>query len=295
MEEYTYYKGIKITRETILKELADFDAQYKNTNDYDAWLNKDTYKYALIYSGRKYPHKYILSRVSGVNTSEMLGGLPVAEIFTKLGFTVEEKNKKSLKNTWIFQGNPKVYDVDGYLKDNREIQWSLRQEYFKDKIFIGDIAYIWRSDGLISGSGGIVAKSKIISLPHTNRKDDSKYQKEGMEHSGLVIDLEVTDYRLTEKEGMLQRIDLEKDDKINNMQILKTRSGTNFELKPEEAEYLCLLWEGSRQYLWEKNRQVKSETKMLLLKKRQIILYGPPGTGKTFNTKKIALELLSKE
>ena len=286
MEEYVHYKGAKITKEAILKELAGFDAQYKDTNDYDDWLNKDTYKYALIYNGKKYPHKYILSKVSGVNTSEMLGGLPIAEIFTKLGFTVEEKNKKSLKNTWIFQGNPKVYDVDGYLKDNREIQWSLRQEHFKDKIFIGDIAYIWRSDGPASGSGGIVAKSKIISLPHTNRKDDSRYQKEGMEHSGLVIDLEVIDYRLTEKEGMLKRINLEKDNKINNMQILKTRSGTNFELKPEEAEYLS--------FLWGKSREVKSETKMLLLKKKQIILYGPPGTGKTYNTKKIALDLLKK-
>jgi 5-methylcytosine-specific restriction protein B len=33
----------------------------------------------------------------------------------------------------------------------------------------------------------------------------------------------------------------------------------------------------------------------LLTKKKQVILYGPPGTGKTYNTKKIALELLGRE
>ena len=32
----------------------------------------------------------------------------------------------------------------------------------------------------------------------------------------------------------------------------------------------------------------------LLTKKKQVILYGPPGTGKTYNTKKIALELLRR-
>ena len=33
----------------------------------------------------------------------------------------------------------------------------------------------------------------------------------------------------------------------------------------------------------------------LLTKKKQVILYGPPGTGKTYNTKKIAVDLLGRE
>ena len=33
---------------------------------------------------------------------------------------------------------------------------------------------------------------------------------------------------------------------------------------------------------------------ILLEKKKQIILYGPPGTGKTCNTKKIAINLLTR-
>ncbi|MBD3377429.1 hypothetical protein GF406_20545 [candidate division KSB1 bacterium] len=32
--------------------------------------------------------------------------------------------------------------------------------------------------------------------------------------------------------------------------------------------------------------------KELMTKKGQIILYGPPGTGKTYNTKKVAIDLL---
>jgi Cdc6-like AAA superfamily ATPase len=33
----------------------------------------------------------------------------------------------------------------------------------------------------------------------------------------------------------------------------------------------------------------------VLTKKKQVILYGPPGTGKTYNTKKIAVDLLGRE
>ena len=42
--------------------------------------------------------------------------------------------------------------------------------------------------------------------------------------------------------------------------------------------------------------KIRSETlsneKQVLDLKKQIILYGPPGTGKTFNTRKIALDLI---
>ncbi|MER2172563.1 MAG: EVE domain-containing protein [Psychrobacillus psychrodurans] len=50
-------------------------------------------------------------------------------------------------NTWIFQGNPKKFNVDDYLLDNREIWWSIRQKHIVDKIKIGDEVFIWRSDG----------------------------------------------------------------------------------------------------------------------------------------------------
>lgn len=41
-------------------------------------------------------------------------------------------------NTWIFQGNPKFFDVDAYIKNHKYIWWSVRQENFLDKIELGD-------------------------------------------------------------------------------------------------------------------------------------------------------------
>lgn len=50
-------------------------------------------------------------------------------------------------NTWIFQGNPKHFDMDTYLTENEHITWSVRQKYLADQMQVGDIVFIWRSDG----------------------------------------------------------------------------------------------------------------------------------------------------
>lgn len=41
--------------------------------------------------------------------------------------------------------------------------------------------------------------------------------------------------------------------------------------------------------------KIRSQTIGLLEKKKQIVLYGPPGTGKTYDTKKIALDIIESE
>ena len=67
-------------------------------------------------------------------------------------------------NTWIFQGNPKIFKVDDYLLENESIWWSIRQAHFVDQIQIGDEVYIWRSDGANKDSGGIVARTVAVTL-----------------------------------------------------------------------------------------------------------------------------------
>ena len=73
--------------------------------------------------------------------------------------------------SWIFQGNPKKFRIDEYLRNRQLITWEIRQMHFKDKISTGDEVFIWRADGDKTGSGGIVAKGEILSRP-TEIKDD---------------------------------------------------------------------------------------------------------------------------
>ena len=69
------FKGRVVTRPDILGAIRAFDAKYPDTNDYKRWLEKAHYKYALLYEGKKYPPKHILSEATGVPWQEFGGGV----------------------------------------------------------------------------------------------------------------------------------------------------------------------------------------------------------------------------
>lgn len=133
----------------------------------------------------------------------------------------------SKENTWIFQGNPKVFDVDTYLKENKIVTWSIKQRRFGDKIKNNDEVYIWKSKG--KALGGIVAYGKVIKQPY-------------LEDGDLLTDIEIYEYRLNEDDGMLLRNDLKDDVITSNLSIIKQPNGTNFGVNEEQSQYLKKLW-----------------------------------------------------
>ena len=83
--------GQKITRQQVIRAFKQFDNQYPCANDYDSWLDKGNYKYAVRYSGRLYPCKLILSLASGFPRSDYEGGKQTNNVFRRLGFEVINK------------------------------------------------------------------------------------------------------------------------------------------------------------------------------------------------------------
>ena len=73
------------------------EGPHENTNigvkpgDYDNWLNKTPYIYAIMYNSRIYPPKIILSMATGISTKEFSGGEQTNRVFRQLGFIVENK------------------------------------------------------------------------------------------------------------------------------------------------------------------------------------------------------------
>lgn len=149
-----------------------------------------------------------------------------------------------LINTWFFQGNPSVFDIDNYVTNNKYIWWSLRQEHFVDKIQLNDDVFLWRSDGGKRGTGGIIAKCKIVSLP-LERADDSNskdyWHTDDWENPYLAVKLEVLDVRL--EEGLISRLSLLEHPVLKELLILRLRQQTNYLLSPEHAIVLQKLWE----------------------------------------------------
>lgn len=132
-------------------------------------------------------------------------------------------------NYWIFQGNPKQFNVDAYLRENEVITWGVRQKQFSDDIHVGDRVFLWRADGGKKNSGGIVAHCEVTSNPY-----------DGSEH--LEVDLKVMEYRLTAEDGMLFRHQLKELPETKKIQIIKIGTGTNFKISEEEYSLLYKLW-----------------------------------------------------
>jgi hypothetical protein len=85
------FKGTTVTRDGLLKAMRDFDAAYPDTNEYENWLDKRSYKYAIRYGGKLYPCKHILSQASGISVREFSGGDQTNSVFRHLGFEVGMK------------------------------------------------------------------------------------------------------------------------------------------------------------------------------------------------------------
>jgi 5-methylcytosine-specific restriction enzyme A len=146
-------------------------------------------------------------------------------------------------NTWIFQGNPNVFDIDNYVQDNKFIWWSIRQEHFADEFNINDTVFLWKSDGGKKGTGGVLAKCKVVSLP-VNRTDDSSSEEywhtDDWSNSYLAIKLEVQEVKLSE--GFISRVSLLEHPILKDLLIHRLRQQTNYLLSHEHGTELDKMW-----------------------------------------------------
>ena len=144
-------------------------------------------------------------------------------------------------NTWIFQGNPKQFEIDEYFikkqkQKNDIILWSVRQKHFINKILPGDEIYIWRSDGGKKGSGGIIAKGEIMSSPKEMMDDDFElWTSKPEDMMALRVSIKISAIRLNASRGMLSRERLKHDPEINQIRILHYYSETNYLLTLEQS------------------------------------------------------------
>lgn len=144
--------------------------------------------------------------------------------------------------TWIFQGNPTRFNVNDYLLENEYIWWSIRQAHLAEHIKLGDEVFIWRSDGANKGSGGIVARTEVTSLPqdYTNDNESSAYWYEDVSgDTYLAVELKVLEIEI---EKLLKRTVLLQDTVLKELPILKLRQNTNYLLENEVGVNLKNAW-----------------------------------------------------
>ncbi len=145
-------------------------------------------------------------------------------------------------NTWIFQGNPTKFNINDYLLENAKIWWSIRQKHFVDRIKVDDEVFIWRSDGEQRGSGGIIARTKVVATPqeYVNDEESANYWYEELgEEPYLAVQLQVLEIDIV---NGLNRLELAEHPKLKNLMIMRLKQNTNYIVEDELKSYLRQLW-----------------------------------------------------
>jgi 5-methylcytosine-specific restriction protein B len=130
--------------------------------------------------------------------------------------------------TWMFQTNPKLYDIDGALLKLKEIDWTVAP--YKTAVHPGDRVFIWRS----GGDAGIVADGKVITMPTERWRSDEEMEfvlergLPGSEARARVrIDRVLAPY--------LPRPVVQGEPRLASLSIQMNWQGTNFAVTAEQA------------------------------------------------------------
>lgn len=153
-----------------------------------------------------------------------------------------------MHNTWIFQANPKRFDIDGYFatKPPRPL-WSVTR--LGDRMRIGDQVFIWRAKGHDDvEKSGVIAHAEIIETPRRQSDDPDALPfwntaTSGEDHSLLPqLRVRLRSLRFSSSKSMLRREWLKQDPILSHLEILRIHVGTNYLLSPKHGVRLAGLW-----------------------------------------------------
>lgn len=146
-------------------------------------------------------------------------------------------------SVWIFQGNPKYYDVIGAINNLEKITWAVNQ--YTKQIKEGDRAYIWLS----GPGGGIVASGKILCNPEMRQpnSEDTYSRSESLnKQEYLAVDIEI-ERKLTD--SIVERTLLLADERTKKMEILTYPGATNFRVTQEEDNVIKTIINGGYEHI----------------------------------------------
>jgi len=237
------------------------------------------------------------------------------------GKSISNVTLKPSSGIWIFQGNPKRYDVVGAVENLDKMTWAVTQ--YENQIRKGDKAYIWQS----GPDSGIIASGIILCDPETKQPNlNDPYARGGplKTEPYLAVDIRV-ERKLTNNK--VTRNTLLADEHTKKLEILRFSRGTNFSVTVEQAAVIESIINGTYEpvpvgtalsapgnllgseslqsvtpysesdFLNEvyMSQEQYANLKGLLLRKKNIILQGAPGVGKTFVAQRLAFSIMGQK
>ena len=221
-------------------------------------------KFWLTADGKRYDSKAIVGVAWGIQNSRGLtwlsaedfsgGEATVRRKLESLGFSVIDATSLTPRpqQTWIFQGNPTVFDVSGFLATlPRDFLWLANQQ--ARRMSPGDKVFIWQAIGNGDRArSGIVAEAEIIE-PARQQADDPRSQAfwrsadTARNATELAERVRLRLLSVAKENNIFQRDVMARDPVLGKLPILTLRNSTNFLLTTEQSELLEAVWSDIQQ------------------------------------------------
>lgn len=145
---------------------------------------------------------------------------------------------------WVFQGNPKQFDVDDYVARYPElVYW--RTPRHAAQIAVGDRAFIWRA----GPNSGAIALGVVVEPPtpgsnvkHPEALGTDLWRGEEPDPNEPRTGIHLQEIRLTPPEGYVPRSVAKADIELAQATIITMPNGTVFPLNPSQTAALERLW-----------------------------------------------------
>lgn len=165
---------------------------------------------------------------------------------------------------WVFQGNPKYYDLVSAISDLDSITWAVNQ--YKNQIKKNDKAYIWMS----GSEGGIIATGRVICDPEMreyNRSDPYIREELSKSETYLAVDIKIERILI---DSIVPRTLLLADERTKRLEILTYPGATNFRVTNEQEEVIESIINGT--YV---RQPASTDVKPVVTEKRKYWMFAP--------------------
>jgi hypothetical protein len=144
----------------------------------------------------------------------------------------EEEPPAGGKRVWIFQANPKYYDIDSAVRELPEQTWLVTQ--FRNEIEVGDSVYLWKS----GPDAGIIAVASVLTEPAEifAAEGENKYNRDPERFAGKKLRVALHVEKVLS--NPITRAQLKSHPTLSSLTILSFANASNFRVRNDQAQAL---------------------------------------------------------
>jgi len=149
--------------------------------------------------------------------------------------------------TWLLLGDSRDFDVNAYVKPQRDILWLVQDRRLVPDIRVGDHVYVWRSGEDSPDAAGIVACGVVTGSPAVRRATDFvTWLRTPPDATEPTIMVRMDDVRLNVRAGCLPRSDIAEDAILRDLGRIEAAGKGICLLTDAEEQRLGQVWPARR-------------------------------------------------